>query len=159
MEVNPASYFNAKGNYAERQNIQRGRNGAFWQVMRKEREAKQHRIEHIASDIAMLKRNNAELSGRPDFHIQDQWLASLSASKRIKVSVRISRSFQVSLLSILQKQLMLSAGEIQRRVEAGQICGVTMKMLKSRKLKAAEYEFQLSAETLYVRCRIVLTHR
>ncbi len=45
MEVNPAGYFNAKGNYAERQNIQRGRNGAFWQVMRKECEAKQHRIE------------------------------------------------------------------------------------------------------------------
>ncbi|HCL6057008.1 TPA: DUF1062 domain-containing protein [Citrobacter amalonaticus] len=159
MEVNPTGHFNAKGNCAERQNTQRGRNGAFWQVMRKETEAKQHRIQHIASDIAMLKRNNAELSGRPDFHIQEQWLVSLSASKRIKVSVRISRSFQISLLSILQKQLMLSAGKIQRRVEAGQICSVTMKMLKSRKLKAAEYEFQLSAETLYARRRIVLKHR
>ncbi|MEG0207306.1 MAG: hypothetical protein RR742_25520, partial [Citrobacter sp.] len=56
-------------------------------------------------------------------------------------------------------QLMLSAGEILKGVEAGQISGVTMKMLKSRKLKAAEYEFQLSAETLYARRRIVLTHR
>ena len=95
-------------------------------------------VQHFASDIATLKRNNAE---------------------RVRVSVRISRSFQVSLLSILKQQLMLSAGEIQRRVEAGQIGGVTMKMLKSRKLKAAEYEFQLSTETLYARRRIVLTHR
>ncbi|GIZ18271.1 hypothetical protein TUM12147_16070 [Citrobacter europaeus] len=54
---------------------------------------------------------------------------------------------------------MLSTGEIQRRVEAGQISGVTMKMLKSRKLKAEEYEFQLSAETLYARRKIVLIHR
>ncbi|HEH4207873.1 TPA: hypothetical protein SG231_003611, partial [Escherichia coli] len=62
-------------------------------------------------------------------------------------------------LSILKQQLMLSAGEILRGLESGQISGVTMKMLKSRKLKAAEYEFQLSAETLYARRRIVLTHR
>ena len=114
---------------------------------------------HFAYDTATLKRNNAELSGRPDFRIQEQWLASLSPGKRVKVSVRISRSFQVSLLSILKQQLMLSTGEIQRRVEAGQISGVTMKMLKSRKLKAEEYEFQLSAETLYARRKIVLIHR
>ena len=114
---------------------------------------------HFAYDTATLKRNNAELSGRPDFRIQEQWLASLSPGKRVKVSVRLSRSFQVSLLSILKQQLMLSTGEIQRRVEAGQISGVTMKMLKSRKLKAEEYEFQLSAETLYARRKIVLIHR
>lgn len=114
---------------------------------------------HFAYDTATLKRNNAELSGRPDFRIQEQWLASLSPGKRVKVSVRISRSFQVSLLSILKQQLMLSTGEIQRRVEAGQISGVTMKMLKSRKLKAEEYEFQQSAETLYARRKIVLIHR
>lgn len=63
---------------------------------------------HFAYDTATLKRNNAELSGRPDFRIQEQWLASLSPGKRVKVSVRISRSFQVSLLSILKQQLMLS---------------------------------------------------
>jgi hypothetical protein len=62
-------------------------------------------------------------------------------------------------LSILKQQLMLSAGKIQRRVEAGLISGVSIKMFKSRKLKAAEYEFQLSAETLYARRRIVLTRR
>lgn len=116
-------------------------------------------VQHFACDIATLKRNNAELSGRPVFHVQERWQASITAHQRVRVSIRIPRSFQVSLLSILKQQLMLSAGEIQRRVEEGQICGVTMKMLKSRKLKAAEYEFQLSAETLYARRRIVLTRR
>ncbi len=62
-------------------------------------------------------------------------------------------------MSILQQQLMLSTGEIKRYVESGKIRGVTMKMLKSRKLKAAEYHFQLSAETLFARRKIVLTHR
>lgn len=114
---------------------------------------------YFAYDKTTLKRNNAELSGRPDFRIQEQWLGSLSPGKRVKVSVRISRSFHVSLLSILQKQLMLSTGEIKRHVESGIISGITMKMLKSRKLKAAEYKFQLSAETLFAQRRIVLTHR
>lgn len=116
-------------------------------------------VQHFASDIAILKRNNAELSGRPNFTVQERWPVRITIHQWVRVRVRISRSFQVSLLSILKQQLMLSAGEIQRRVDAGQITGVTMKMLKSRKLKAAEYEFQLSAETLYARRRIVLTHR
>ena len=103
-------------------------------------------VQHFACDIAMLKRNNAELSGRPDFHVQERWPVSITAHQRVRVSVRISRSFQVSLLSILKQQLMLSAGEIQRMVEAGHISGVTLKLLKSRKLKAAEYHFQLTAE-------------
>ncbi|HEI9768981.1 TPA: DUF1062 domain-containing protein [Morganella morganii] len=116
-------------------------------------------VQHFASDIAMLKRNNAELSGWPDFTVQEHWPVSITTHQRFCVSVRIFRSFQVSLLSILKHQLMLSTGEIQRRVEARQIYGVTMKMLKSRKLKAVEYNFQLSAETLYARRRIDLTYR
>ncbi|MDS7882770.1 DUF1062 domain-containing protein [Klebsiella oxytoca] len=116
-------------------------------------------VQHFASDIAILKRNNAELSGRPDFTIQERWPVSITAHQRVRVSVRISRSFQVSLLSILKQQLMLSAGEIERRVEAGQISGVTMKMLKSRKLKAGEYKFQLSLDALYARRRITLKQR
>lgn len=116
-------------------------------------------VQHFAYDKETLKRNNAELSGRPDFRIQERWSVSISPRNRVRVSVRISLSFQVSLLSILQKQLMLSTGEIKRRIESGKISGVTMKMLKSRKLKAAEYKFQLSAETLYAQRRIVLTRR
>ncbi|EPF1287231.1 DUF1062 domain-containing protein [Klebsiella pneumoniae] len=116
-------------------------------------------VHHYASDIAMLKRNNAELSGRPDFTVQERWQLSISAHQRVRVSFRISRSFQVTLLSILKQQLMLSTGEIKRHVESGKIRGITMEMLKSRKLKAEEYEFQLSAETLFARRKIVLTHR
>ncbi|EPA0295247.1 MULTISPECIES: DUF1062 domain-containing protein [Enterobacter cloacae complex] len=116
-------------------------------------------VQHFASDIATLKRNNAELSGRLGFTVHEHWPVSITAHQRVRVSVRISRSFQVSLLSILKQQLMLSAGEIQRRVAAGHISGVTLKLLKSRKLKAAEYKFQLSAETLFARRKIVLTRR
>lgn len=114
-------------------------------------------IQHFACDVTTLKQNNAELSGRPDFHIQERWPLSITAPRWVHVSVRLSHPFQVSLLSILQKQLKLSAGEIRRRVEAGQISGVTMKMLKSRKLKATEYQFRLSVEMFYARRRIVLT--
>ena len=116
-------------------------------------------VQHFACDIATLKRDNAELSGRPDFTVQERWQLSITAHQRVRVSVRISRTFQVSLLSILKQQLMLSAGEIQRRVEAGQIGGVTMKMLKSRKLKAVDYKFQLSLDALYARRRITLKQR
>ncbi len=107
----------------------------------------------------MLKQNNAELSGRPNFIVLNRWPVSITAQQRVRLSVRISRSFEVSLLSILKQQLMLSPSEIQRRVEVGQICGVTMKMLKLRKLKSTEYEFQLSADTFYARCKIALIHR
>ncbi|MGJ7071941.1 DUF1062 domain-containing protein [Morganella morganii] len=116
-------------------------------------------VQHFANDIAMLKRNNAELSDRRGFTVHERWSLGITAHQRVRVSVRISRSFQVSLLSILKQQLMLSAGEIQRRVAAGHISGVTLKLLKSRKLKAAEYKFQLSAETLFAQRRIVLTRR
>ncbi|EAM7073449.1 DUF1062 domain-containing protein [Salmonella enterica] len=116
-------------------------------------------VQHFAYDNAILKRNNAELSGRPDFKIQERWSVSIAAHRQVSVSVRISRSFQVSLLSILKKQLMLSVAEIRRRIETGQISGITMKMLKSRKLKNAKYDFQLSAETLYHRRRIMLIRR
>lgn len=116
-------------------------------------------VQYFAYDNAILKRNNAELSGPPDFHIQERWLVSIASHKQVSVSVRISRSFQVSLLSILKKQLLLSAAEIKRRIETGQISGVTMKMLKSRKLKNAKYDLQFSVETLYDRRRIVLTRR
>ncbi|MBA3225664.1 DUF1062 domain-containing protein [Salmonella bongori] len=116
-------------------------------------------IQYFAFNNAILKRNNAELSGRPDFRIQERWLVSMASRERVSVSIVISHSFQISLLPILKKQLMLSAAEIKRLVESGQISGVTMKMLKSRKLKSATYEFQLATETLYARRRIALNRR
>lgn len=86
-------------------------------------------------------------------------MVSMATRERVSVSIVISHSFQIILLPILKKQLMLSAAEIKRLVESGQISGVTMKMLKSRKLKSATYEFQLATETLYARRRIALIRR
>ena len=71
-------------------------------------------VQHFAYDKVTLKRNNAELAGRPDFQVQERWLVSITSRRRVSVSVRVSRSFQVSLLSILKKQLMLSASEIKK---------------------------------------------
>ncbi|WP_348250939.1 DUF1062 domain-containing protein, partial [Salmonella enterica] len=76
-----------------------------------------------------LKGNNAELSGQPDFDIQERWVVSIASHKQVTVSVRISRSFQVSLLSILKRQLLITAAEFKSRIETGQISAVTMDML------------------------------
>lgn len=115
-------------------------------------------VQHFSCDIAMLKQNNAELSGRPDFRIQERWPLCLTRGNEVTVRIRIPQPFQVSLLSILQKQLMLSASEIRRRIAHGQIRGVTLKMLKSRKLKDVACSFQMSQETLYARRRIIVGH-
>ncbi|TGD94799.1 hypothetical protein C9F07_10480, partial [Salmonella enterica subsp. enterica serovar Poona] len=66
---------------------------------------------------------------------------------------------QVRLQEIMKKHIILIADESNRPIETVQISGVTMKMLKSRKLKNAKYDLQLSVETLYDRRRIVLTRR
>lgn len=115
-------------------------------------------VQHFSCDIAVLKQNNAELSGRPGFRIQERWPLCLTRGNEVTVRIRIPQPFQVSLLSILQKQLMLSASEIRRRIAHGQIRGVTLKMLKSRRLKDVACSFQMSKETLYARRRIIVGH-
>ena len=45
MEVDPTGCLNGSGKRAQGQNIQRSGHGAFWQMMGKEREAEQHRVE------------------------------------------------------------------------------------------------------------------
>nr|WP_289712396.1 DUF1062 domain-containing protein [Citrobacter amalonaticus] len=114
-------------------------------------------VRYYAADIATLKRNRAELSGQPDFRIQEHWSVRLMACQRITVRVRVLQSFRVSLLSILKKQLKLSTADIRWLVATGQIKGIPLKQLKAKKLKASEYDFQLAAETLYARRRIMLT--
>ncbi|EDV7111863.1 DUF1062 domain-containing protein, partial [Salmonella enterica subsp. enterica serovar Paratyphi A] len=79
--------------------------------------------------------NNAKLSGQLDFRIQERCLTSITRQYQICVRIRLTRSFQVSLLSIMKIQLMLSSADIRRRIDSGQITGVTAKMLKSRKLR------------------------
>lgn len=113
-------------------------------------------LHYYAADLATLKRNRAEPSGQPDFRIHEQWSVTLMACQRITVRVRVSQPFRISLLSILKKQLKLSTAEIRWLVATGHIEGIPLKQLKTKKLKAMEYHFQLAAETLYARRRIVL---
>ncbi|MCE0545230.1 hypothetical protein LWI64_12260, partial [Klebsiella pneumoniae] len=47
--------------------------------------------------------------------------------------------------------------EIRWLVATGHIEGFPLKQLKTKKLKAMEYDFQLAAETLYARRRITLS--
>ncbi|MBN0473377.1 DUF1062 domain-containing protein, partial [Pseudomonas aeruginosa] len=111
-------------------------------------------VHYYAADLATLKRNRAEPSGQPDFRIHEQWSVTLMACQRITVRVRVSQPFRISLLSILKKQLKLSTAEIRWLVATGHIEGFPLKQLKTKKLKAMEYDFQLAAETLYARRRI-----
>ncbi|EBL5603434.1 DUF1062 domain-containing protein [Salmonella enterica subsp. enterica serovar Typhimurium] len=113
-------------------------------------------IRHFAYDTAVLKKNNAELSGQPDFFIQEYCQVSITRQHHICVCIRLTRSFRVSLLSILKKQLMLSTTDIRRRTGSGEIIGVTTKMLKSRKLKQKEYHLEIAAETFYARRKLEL---
>ncbi|QEP91315.1 DUF1062 domain-containing protein [Klebsiella pneumoniae] len=114
-------------------------------------------VHYYAADLATLKRNRAEPSGQPDFRIHEQWSVTLMACQRITVRVRVSQPFRISLLSILKKQLKLSTAEIRWLVATGHIEGISLKQLKTKKLKAMEYDFQLAAETLYARRRITLS--
>ncbi|HBT4696291.1 TPA: DUF1062 domain-containing protein [Klebsiella pneumoniae] len=114
-------------------------------------------VHYYAADLATLKRNRAEPSGQPDFRIHEQWSVTLKACQRITVRVRVSQPFRISLLSILKKQLKLSTAEIRWLVATEHIEGIPLKQLKTKKLKAMEYDFQLAAETLYARRRITLS--
>lgn len=114
-------------------------------------------VHYYAADLATLKRNRAEPSGQPDFRIHEQWSVTLMACQRITVRVRVSQPFRISLLSILKKQLKLSTAEIRWLVATGHIEGIPLKQLKTKKLKAMEYHFQLAVETLYARRRITLS--
>lgn len=114
-------------------------------------------VHYYAADLATLKRNRAEPSGQPDFRIHEQWSVTLMACQRITVRVRVSQPFRINLLSILKKQLKLRTAEIRWLVATGHIEGIPLKQLKTKKLKAMEYDFQLAAETLYARRRITLS--
>lgn len=111
-------------------------------------------IRHFSYDTAVLKKNNAELSGQPDFRIQEHRQTSITRQYQICVRIRLTRSFQVNLLFILKKQFMLSSADIRRRIDSGQITDVTTKMLKPRKLKQTEYCLKIIEETFNARRRI-----
>ncbi|KNC95643.1 DUF1062 domain-containing protein [Trabulsiella odontotermitis] len=106
-------------------------------------------LEYFSHDDQILKRNNVELSGVPEFQVREQWSAGHLCNKRLKITVRLRCSFQVSLLSILRKQLSLSASEIKRRVVAGEIVGVTLKELKSTTRRTSGFEIGISVGAFY----------
>lgn len=114
---------------------------------------------YYSHDKATLSRNNAELAGKPDFRVQEQWQASINIDQHFAVSIRLTCAFQISALSILKRQLLLSTAEIKKLIDEGYIRGITMKELKSRTLRTANVDFQLSAVTLYARRRVVLALR
>lgn len=113
----------------------------------------------IVNDKATLSRNKAELAGKPDFRIQEQWQVSIDTGQHITVTIRFSHSFQISVLSILKRQLLLSTAEIKKLIDEGHINGITMKELKSRKRMTGYVDFQLSAVALYARRKVILTQR
>ncbi|MFW0766373.1 DUF1062 domain-containing protein [Trabulsiella odontotermitis] len=106
-------------------------------------------LEYFSHDDQILKRNNAVLSGSPAFHVREQWSAGHLCNKRLKVCIRLRCAFQVSLLSVIKKQLFLSASEIKRRVITGEIAGVTLKELKSTKRQTASVVIWVSAGVFY----------
>lgn len=56
-----------------------------------------------------------------------------------------------------EKTAQAGTAEIRWLVATGHIEGISLKQLKTKKLKAMEYDFQLAAETLYARRRITLS--
>lgn len=106
-------------------------------------------IQLFAHDRHILKRNNAELSGSPDFAVREQWRITFARHQHLKVSIRLTIAFQVSLLSVMKKQLRLSTGEIARWVAEGKIRGVTLRELKNRKRQDTAYDFWMSPDAFY----------
>lgn len=116
-------------------------------------------VHYYSHDKATLRRNNAELAGKPDFRVQEQWQASINIGQHFAVSIRLTCPFQISALSILKRQLLLSTAEIKKLIDEGHIRGITIKELKSRTLQTANVDFQLAAVTLYARRRVILAQR
>ncbi|EHK0944084.1 TPA: DUF1062 domain-containing protein [Citrobacter farmeri] len=106
-------------------------------------------IQLFAHDRHILKRNNAELSGSPDFAVREQWRMTFVRHQQLKVSIRLTVAFQVSLLSVMKKQLRLSTGEIARWVAEGKIRGITLRELKNRKRQDTAYDFWMSPDAFY----------
>lgn len=111
-------------------------------------------ILHFAHDRQTLKRNHAELSGTPDFSVREQWHATIARSPAIKVRITLTHAFQVSLLSILKKQLRLSSREIARCIDAGEIRGVTRRELRTRKFTSMAYVLHISSNAFYAARKI-----
>lgn len=106
-------------------------------------------IQLFAHDRQILKRNKAELSGSPDFAVREQWRMTLARHQQLKVSIRLTIAFQVSLLSVIKKQLRLSTGEIAQLIAEGKIRGITLRELKNRKCHETAHDLWMSQDAFY----------
>lgn len=113
-------------------------------------------IQLFAHDSHILKRNNAELSGLVDFAVREQWRMTLARHQPVKVSIRLTIAFQVSLLSVMKKQLRLSTGEVTRWIAEGKIRGITLRELKNRKRYETAHELWMSPDAFYATRKIRL---
>lgn len=78
----------------------------------------------FAHDRQVLKRNNAELSGNPEFAVREQWRMTLARHQQVKVTIRLTTAFQVSLLSVMKKQLRLSTGRSRDGLQKGRFAAL-----------------------------------
>lgn len=100
-------------------------------------------------DRHVLRRNNAELSGVPDFAVEERWATTLIRGRMVKVSIRLTQDFPVSLLSIIRRQLGLSSKAITQCVARGNIRGMTLRELKSRKNCTMTHDVWINTEVFY----------
>lgn len=108
-------------------------------------------------DLQILRRNGALLSGSPEFVVDEHWRSSLIRSAWVWVHIKPERAFHASLLAVLRQQLRLSGCEIRKRIDAGEIAGITPKELRSPGLRAEGYRLYISVELLLARRRILLS--
>lgn len=109
----------------------------------------QSAVQQFAHDRQVLRRNHAELSGSPDFRVRERWRLTITRGQQVKVTIRLTFSFQISLLAIMKKQLRLSTREITRCIASGEIRGVTQRELKSRKSNTTAHEFWMSPAVFF----------
>lgn len=100
-------------------------------------------VEAYSHDLLVLRRNRASPSGSPEFMVKERWRISLVRASQVRVEVTVARAFQTSLLSVLRSQLCLSGSAVRKRLASGDIGGITLKALRSPRLRPEGY-------TLYI---------
>lgn len=113
-------------------------------------------VRDYSHDLQILRRNSALLSGSPEFAVRERWQTSVMRTSQVRVTVQVERAFQASLLSVLRRQLSLSGNEIRRCLAAGEIAGITLKELRSPRLRPEGYRLYIVRELLLARRRISL---
>lgn len=109
-------------------------------------------VEAYSHDLLVLRRNRASPSGSPEFMVKERWRISLVRASQVRVEVTVARAFQTSLLSVLRSQLRLSGSAVRKRLASGDIGGITLKALRSPRLRPEGY-------TLYITREVLLAHR